>query len=71
MDAAAATTAWEHAAKQLKDKKQLEAACSTICSLARESSAGSAAVQKTVRRLGLLRALAEATAAVLNEQAAA
>jgi hypothetical protein len=68
MDAAAAAKAWADAAKQLRDKKQLEAACLTICSLAGKPSARTVVVQKAVRKLCLLRALAEATAAVLDER---
>jgi hypothetical protein len=63
-----AAKAWEAAAKQLNDRKQLEAACQTIFALGREPSARTTVVVEAVISLNLPRALLEATAEVLSER---
>jgi hypothetical protein len=68
MAAAAAAKAWADAAQQLKDRKQLEAACRAICSLASQHDANLAAARTAVLKHKLPQALFTTLAAVLGER---
>jgi hypothetical protein len=65
MDPAWADAALAVAAEQLRDKKQLEAACQTIAALAKQPAA---VIRNAVLKLDLPTALLQATSIVLGER---